>query len=135
MTRRKLKTLGSDTRRRFRAKFVKLADEPGYRGLAVAIIFKNVKLWPDGDRVAGRVSFTWATRFQRLGKLQPGQWIEFEARVAKVETGYDGPDYLRRIECPIKIEWKLRHPSKVRKVSQEEMARWVLRGESEIIGT
>lgn len=130
MKRRKLKSLGSETRHRFRAKFVRLDDKPGYREMGVTIIFENVKVWPDGDRVARRVSFTWSVRFQRLGRLNPGQWVEFEARVAKVETRYDGPDYLLRIEKPHKVEWQLRNPSKLRLVHHEDMARWIIIGET-----
>jgi len=107
MKRRKLKSLGQEVRHRFRARFVKLTDKPGYKRGAVAIILSNVKVRPDADRVAARLSFTWSIRFQRLGKLAPGQWIEFEARVARVEKGYDGPDWLRRIENPSKVEWRL----------------------------
>lgn len=126
MKRRKLKDLNRDKRHRFRAKFVKLEDKPAFKGMATVIIFKNLKVWPEGDRVARRISFTLATRFQRLGRLNPGQWVEFEARVVRVETGYDGPDYLTRIENPKRFEWRLRHPSKIRKVSQDEMARWII---------
>lgn len=126
---RTLRSLGSSKRHRFRARFVKLTDNPGYKRGAVAIILSSVKLWPDADRVAARLSFTWSVRFQRLGKLTPGQWIEFEARVARVETGYDGPDWLLQIENPRKVEWRLRHPSKVRLVSQQEMMRWIVQGE------
>jgi hypothetical protein len=130
MKRQKLKSLDREVRHCFRAKFVKLADKPGYKRGAVAIIFSNVKAWPDADRVAARITFTWSVRFQRLGKLSPGQWIEFEARVARVETGYAGSDYLLRIEKPRKVEWRLRHPSKIRLVSQQEMVRWIVLGES-----
>ena len=56
MSRRKLKTLGSEKRHRFRAKFVKLVSKPEYKAVGVAIVTKNVKLLPNGERVAGRPS-------------------------------------------------------------------------------
>ena len=122
MKRRRLKTLGSEQRHQFRAKFVKLADKPSYRGVEVAIVLENVRLWPEGVRVAGRIVFTWTVRFQRLGRMASGQWIDFRARVVKKQMVYRGPDYLQQTENLPRVEWKLSHPSQIRKVEQEEMA-------------
>ncbi len=125
MSRNKLKQLGSGTRHVFRARFVELADKPGYKGMATIIRLRRVTVWNDGRRIPGCISFSWAKQFQRLGRLIPGQWIEFEARVARVESGYKGPDFLLRREKPLRVSWQLKNPTKIRLVGKEEMVRWV----------
>ena len=121
MKRNSLKKLGQGTRHVFRARFVQLADKPGFKGMTTIIRLRRVTVWNDGRRIPGCISLPWAKQFQRLGRLTPGQWIEFEARVARVESGYKGPDYLLRREKPLRVSWQLKNPTKIRLVGKEEM--------------
>jgi hypothetical protein len=114
--RRKLKKLGSKDRHRFRAEFVQLDDKPAWKGTVVVIVLRNVRLVTTGERIANRVSFTWGTVFQRLGRMEAGHEVEFDARVVKRRTGYRGPDYLLRAENPPRTVWKLSHPSRVQRI-------------------
>src|SRR5262249_10438201 len=107
-----LKKLCSKNRRRFRAKVVQLDDKPAWSGTAVVIVLRNVRPVTTGERFANRVPFIWGTVFQRLGRLDAGDEIEFDARVVKRKTGYWGPDYLLRVENPPRTVWKLSYPSR-----------------------
>ncbi len=125
MKRTTLKKLGAGTRHVFRARFVKLADKPGVKGMTTIIRLRRVTVWIKGFCIPGCISLPRGIQFQRLGRLKPGQWIEFEATVARVEIGYKGPDYLLRREKPLRISWQLRNPSKIRTVSHDEMERGI----------
>jgi hypothetical protein len=122
MRKNKMKQLGLGTRHVFRARLIEVADKPGYMGMTTIIRLRRVTVCLTGERLPGYISLPFAKQFQRLGRLAPGQWIEFEARVARVESGYKGRDYLRRREEPLRISWQLKNPSKVRLISHEEIA-------------
>lgn len=117
--RRKFKKLGSKNRHHFWAEFVQLADKPAWKGTVVVIVLRNVRLVTTGERIANRVCFTWGTVFQRLGRMEVGHEVEFDARVVKRKTGYRGPDYVLRAENPPRTVWKLSHPSRVRSVLRD----------------
>jgi hypothetical protein len=125
MSRNTLKKLGAGTRHLFRARYMELIDKPAYKGTTTTIRLRRVTVLNDAKRIPGIVYIPWTKQFQRLGRITPGQWIEFEARVARVESGYKGPDYLLRREKPLRVSWQLKNATKIRLVSKEEMARWL----------
>lgn len=114
---KKLKSLGSSTRHVFRAKITKFTQRPRWKTFVPAIVLENVKLWPENERVAHSLWFLIGKNFQGSGRLEPGDWIEFEARAIVRKTGYRGPDQQIRQAYPPKTKWSLTHPSKVRKVN------------------
>jgi hypothetical protein len=112
----KLKDLQRDARYRFRARFRRLEDKQGYRVVDAAVVLEDVRLVSSGTQVLKQVCFTKSTLFDRLGRLELGDLVEFDARVTKVQLGYDGSDFLKRIEQPPRVEWRLTHPTKIRVV-------------------
>ena len=119
---KKLKSLGSDARHLFRAKIAKFGERPRWSKFEPTIVLENVKHWPSNERVAHKLWFFLSKTFLRADKLEPGNWIEFEARAVVRHTGYRGPDQQLRRAYRGRIKWTLTRPSKVRKVNPHEMA-------------
>lgn len=114
-----LSQFGAGTRRLFCARFSSLVDQHTPRGLDVDVMLVKLRTWPELAFAADRIFFRYSTRWQRLGRIQPGQMIAFEARVVNVEVGYDGEDFLLRHENPRRRVWKLSNPSKVMLVESD----------------
>lgn len=55
----------------------------------------------------------------RKARLLPGDVVEFEARSIEYRPGHWGPDLVRRLENPPRVDYKLTAPSKVRLISRE----------------
>ena len=61
--------------------------------------------------------FNYTKGFQDLGKLKPGDQIEFDARVAKYEKGYKGRDEFLQLSRPVETDYHLSYPTKLKKIS------------------
>jgi hypothetical protein len=115
--RKKLTNIGPKQRHRFRGEFVRYGEKEGWwSGNNVTVLLKNVCLLPGGESVADHLSFNWTGGFQRLGNLDAGDLIEFDARAIKTMKGYRGSDFLLQDENPPRMVWKLSHPSRIEKV-------------------
>ena len=68
----------------------------------------------DGRVVADHVWFNFTNQFKNLGDLTQGDKIEFHARVKEYTKGY--VNYRRGID-EREIDYKLSHPTRVRKVA------------------
>ena len=116
---RKLNNIGSKKRHRFRAEFVRYGEKDGWWfGNNVTMLLRNICLVPGGEDVADHLWINWTSGFQRLGNLEAGDLLEFDARAIKVTEGYRGGDFLLQDEKPLRTVWKLSHPSRIEKVVQ-----------------
>ena len=105
----------------FRAKIEKFSERPRWSKFEPTIVLDNVKLWPSNERVAHNLWFFLGKSFLLAGGLEPGDWIEFEARPVVKNTGYRGPHQQLRRAFRGKFKWTLTRPSKVRRVNPKEM--------------
>ena len=113
---KRLTNIGPKKRHRFRGEFVRYGEKDGrWSGNNVTVLLKNITLLPGGERVADHLWFNWTGGFQRLGDLQAGDLVEFDARAIRSEEGYLGDDLLLQIENPPRMVWKLSHPTKIEK--------------------
>ena len=115
---KRLNNIGPMQRHRFQGEFVRYGERDGWwSGNNVTVLLRNIRLVPGGEGVADHLWFNWTGGFQRLGNLEAGDLIEFDARAIKTVTGYRGDDILLRAENPPRTTWKLSHPSRIVKVA------------------
>lgn len=115
---KKLNNIGPKKRHRFLGEFILYGVKDGWwSGNNVTVLLRDITLLPGGEHVADHLWFNWTSGFQRLGNLEAGDLIEFDARAIKTVTGYRGDDMLLQAENPPRTIWKLSHPSKIEKVA------------------
>lgn len=94
--------------------FERFGTKSAYRGPPIKTLLLRHICDPTDKEVADHVWFVVGKQFGALD-LQPGDRVEFCARVREYEKGYKG----RREDvwdAPIEKDYKLSHPTKVRKV-------------------
>ena len=116
MTRGKLKKINGE-RATFRGTFIRVGTKPGWTRLEKTILLENVQD-ASGRVVTGHLWFNYTKGFMALGKLNPGDVIQFDARVKAYRKGYQG----RRDDVykPVSVDYKLSHPTKLSKVKVEK---------------
>lgn len=83
----------------------------GKGGGKYTILILNVSFL-DGTPATDHLWFNLTKGFKSL-RLQPGEIVEFDARVKPYTKGYQGRR--KHIERPVSQDYKLSHPSKVRR--------------------
>jgi len=113
--RKKLKQINGE-RRTFRGTFECFGTKNGWKGEIVPTVLLVNITTPDGELLADHLWFNLTKQFKALD-LQPGDMIEFDARVKPYTKGYFG----RREDVykPIETDYKLSHPTKVRLISRK----------------
>jgi len=98
----------------FLGTFERMGTKRGWAGDEPTVLLKDIRT-PDGTPICDHLWCNRTKAFAALG-LVPGDVIQFDARVKEYEKGYKG----RRedVYVPIEIDYKLSHPTKVRKVEQ-----------------
>ena len=121
--RKELEKIGREDRHVFTAEFVRFGRKRGYEGREIrTILLKDVKC---GDSiVTDHIWFTMGKQFEDL-QLESGDTVEFFARVAPYTKGYRGSreDVWDK---PVEQDWKLSFPTKVRKLSRNEVQETLL---------
>ena len=99
-----------DERKRFRGTFVRLGKKSGYKGNSEeTVLITNIIDLESNTVVADHLWFTFTKGFQELN-LQPGNIVEFDARVKEYKKGY-AYDVATRTQR--KTDYKLSHPTKI----------------------
>jgi hypothetical protein len=93
---------------RFRAVVERFGIKPGrFNWLAKpikTILLKNVCIVKTGEVVADHVWFTVGI-MSEFDRLSPGDFVEFNARVADYTKGYHKDNFDFKLSNPTKIEW------------------------------
>jgi hypothetical protein len=101
-----------------RTKFVGIFERYGaktnFKGYPEkTILLKNVK---QGSKcVTDHIWFSLTKGFEELGELKEGDVVEFHARVKEYYKGYAGYKEEVQWEKPIEQDYKLSHPTKIRR--------------------
>lgn len=111
--RKELGAIGSETRNTFYGTFVRFGIKNGYRGTEKTVLLKDVKT-EDGVIVTDHLWFNFTKGFEKLN-LEEGMVVKFDARVSEYIKGYRG--YREDVYCPISIDYRLSHPTKLSVVS------------------
>jgi hypothetical protein len=96
----------------FTGEFVRFGIKNGYKGPLKTVLLKDIKD-KEGNSVCDHLWFNLTLGFENL-MLQEGDRIEFNARVKQYVKGYFG--YREDVYKPIEQDYKLSHPTKVRKI-------------------
>lgn len=117
MKKKKLNNIGPKKRHRFRGEFIRYGVKDGWwSGNNATVLLRNITILPGGEQVADYLWFNWTGGFQRLGNLEAGDLIEFDARALRAIKGYRDGDQLLQEENPPRMVWKLSHPSRIEKI-------------------
>jgi hypothetical protein len=100
-------------RARFSATFERYGSKNGYVGITKTVLLKNVSD-ATGKMVCDHLWFNLTKGFESLD-LQPGDGVEFDARATAYLKGYKGRDELARLTNPLTRDYKLSHPTKLKK--------------------
>lgn len=95
----------------FIGKFSRKGFKNGYRGPEETILLTEIKDM-DGNYITNHLWFNYTKGFQKLGELKEGDLIQFDARSKMYIKGYKG--YRTDIYCPLREDYKLSHPSKIK---------------------
>jgi hypothetical protein len=98
----------------FRAEFVRYGSKSSFTGWPVrTLLFKDVKL--DGKIVTDHLWFTMTKGFGTLGTLEPGDLVDFHARVTEYAKGYRG--HRDDVDAaPIGTDYRLSRPTMITRV-------------------
>lgn len=99
----------------FRGTFERFGKKSGWMGDERTVLFKDI-CDASGVIVCDHLWFNFTKAFALLN-LQPGDGVQFDARVKKYVKGYFG----RRddvFDKPAEVDYKLSHPTKVMKVAK-----------------
>lgn len=69
---------------------------------------------PEGEQICDHLWFNLTKGFSVLD-LNPGDQVQFDARVAKYEKGYKG--WRTDVYVPVQTDYKLSFPTKMRKLA------------------
>ena len=104
-------------RKRFRGVFERYGTKPNYHGFPEkTVLLKDVTEVGSRAVVTDHLWFSHTKGFQALGGLQPGDVVEFDARVKEYRAGYRGRKLDAMIENPPRTDFKLSHPTKIERV-------------------
>lgn len=99
----------------FLGTFERFGTKRGWAGDEPTVLLRDIRTL-NGALICDHLWFNLTQQFAAL-TLAPGDIIQFDARVKEYEKGYKG----RRedVYVPIKRDYKLSHPTKVKKVEHE----------------
>ncbi len=101
-----------DQRLKFSAVFARYGARANWKGYSVTTLLLTHLCFEDGSPAADHIWIAETKGTLALGTLQPGQKLTFEARVGAYEKGYK---YRGKALTPVKADFKLNRPTKVKK--------------------
>lgn len=103
-----------EVRGTFTGTFIRKGMKNGYKGPIETILLGDIRD-ENGEVLTDHLWFNMTKGFEALGKLKEGDLIQFNARCKEYEKGYKG--YRDDVYKPIEKDFKLSHPTKVKKVN------------------
>ena len=106
-------------RTRFIGIFERYGTKTNFKGYPEkTILLKNVKQSSTDHNVTDHIWFSMTKGFEALGELKQGDKLEFYARVKEYYKGYAGYKEEVQWEKPIEQDYKLSHPTKIRRYDE-----------------
>ena len=115
--RSKLKNLGADVRHTFTGVFVRDGFKNGFYGATPTVLLKDIRLSGQKKVLSDHLWFNKTKGFASLD-LKEGDKIQFDARVSEYIKGYFGDDISIMLDRPQKVDYKLSHPTKIKKIAE-----------------
>lgn len=106
-----------EQRLRFKGNFERYGTKSNhYTGyLEKTVLLSNVFVVETNEPITNHIWLNLTKGLASLGELQPGDLIEFDARVKGYTKGYFGHNEEARLLNPPKRDYKLSHPTKFEK--------------------
>ena len=102
-------------RKKFSAQFDRIGKKINYKGYSEeTLLLKKVVDLETNKVVADHVWFSYTKGFEKIS-LEPGTMLEFEARVKEYKKGFVNKAYKINNRS---TDYKLSHPTKIRKIVQ-----------------
>jgi len=101
-----------EVRDTFTGTFVKFSTKNGYKGIEKTVLLKDIKDM-SGRIMTDHLWFNFTKGFSELNLIE-NDVVQFDARVKEYEKGYRG--YRDDVYKPIETDYKLSHPTKIRKI-------------------
>jgi hypothetical protein len=96
----------------FLGTFERMGSKRGWMGDKPTVLLKAIRSLA-GEPICAHLWFNLTQQFAALN-LTPGDVVQFDARVKEHEKGYKG--WREDVYVPVERDYKLSHPTKVRKV-------------------
>lgn len=96
------------------AKFERFGKKNGYKGPVETVLLIDLKT-ENNYILADHLWFNKTKGFSEIN-LKQGDEIEFFGRVKTYEKGYKGYNYEKIINSPISLDYKISHPTKIKKI-------------------
>ncbi len=103
-------------RRTWKAVFARFGTKSGGTGPEPTVLLRNVADAETGELAADHLWMNCGVGFSKPG-LEEGDEIAFDARARTYIAGYQGRDWGRAIDSPIRIQLGLERPTKIRKTN------------------
>lgn len=100
----------------FTGKFERFGTKTGWCGKSEETVLLIDIRDVEGNLITEHLWFNLTKGFQKLN-LEPGDKVKFQARVKRYEKGYKGYRLEVWINSSVEIDYKLSHPSSIRKVN------------------
>lgn len=98
----------------FKGIFERFGLKSGWTGYPEKTVLLKDIVDAHGAKVCDHLWFRLTLGFARL-RLQPGDVVQFDARVKEYLKGYRG--YREDVDKPVELDYKLSHPTKVVRLS------------------
>ena len=115
--RRELKKIKGQ-RKTFRGTFKRYGDKSNWHGFPEKTILLIDVKDSDGKIVTDHIWLRMTKGFGRLGEMEEGDKIQFDARVKEYTKGYAGNKEKYQMERPLENDFKLNFPTKIKKVKE-----------------
>ena len=117
--RKALRAVGVGTRETFTGTFVRFGWKSGYKCPLETVLLCDVVQASTNKGVTDHLWFNKTKGFAELD-LQPGDIVQFSARVDEYEKGYKG--YRDDVwDHPIETDYRLTYPTKLKKVGKRKL--------------
>ncbi len=73
------------------------------------------------NKMADHIWFTMNKQFRKIGELKQGDTVQFDARIKGYYKGYNGYKEDVSFEKPVEYDYKLSHPTKIKKIGQQTL--------------
>ena len=113
MTRNELAKI-QNNRKTFTGIFKRYGTKTNWHGFPEKTILLTDIKEGIGNKVTDHIWFHMTKGFEKLGELQEGTKIQFDARVKSYFKGYNGYREEIRWERPIEKDYKLNNPTKIK---------------------
>lgn len=116
--RTELKSIGSEERHTYSGTFERKGIRNGWKRTEATVLLTDIRN-EEGNLITDHLWFNDTKGFQ-AASLQPGDRVEFQARVTAYQKGYQGHDLTAALLHPVQTDYHLSRPTRIRNLTHPE---------------